>query len=218
MLKITTGILITLVIIFAFVWPPPQRQLGEVSRIFYFHVPLAWVSVLAFFLSMVNGISYLRNRKTENDLKAETSARLGFVFCFLALISGPVFAKYSWGTFWNWDPRETSIFILILIYGAYFALRSAIDDQKRKANFSSVYSILAFATVPFLVFIVPRVFPSLHPTDTIVDSGFKLQLPFKLLILLLASILGFSFLFLWIYKMESSLLKILIKKRSGYEP
>ncbi len=217
MLKIVTGILITTVVIFAFVLPPPQKQLGEVSRIFYFHVPLAWIAVLAFFISMINGILHLKNHQTENDLKAVSASRLGFLFCFLALISGSVFAKYSWGTFWNWDPRETSIFILILIYGAYFALRSAIDDQKRRAVFSSVYSILAFATVPFLVFIVPRVFQSLHPADTIVDSGFRFQLPLYLLVLFFASLLGFSFLFLWIYKMESSLIKILIKKRSGYE-
>jgi len=217
LLKIITGILITLVIVFAFLSPPPQKQLGEVSRIFYFHVPLAWVSVLAFFVSMVNGILYLKNQKTENDLKAEASARLGFTFCFLALISGSVFAKYSWGTFWNWDPRETSIFILILIYGAYFALRSAIDAEKRKASFSSVYSILAFTTVPFLVFIVPRVFQSLHPTDTIVDSGLKFQLPPKLLIIFLGSLLGFSLLFLWIYKLESTMIRIFIRKRSGHE-
>ncbi len=219
MLKIITGILLSIVIIFAFLLPPPQKELGEVSRIFYFHVPFAWVAVLAFFMSMINSILYLKNHYFGYDIKAACASRLGFLFCFLALISGSIFAKYSWGTFWNWDPRQTSVFILILIYGAYFALRSAIDNEKRRAVFASVYSILAFCAVPFFVFVVPRVFQSLHPTDSIIDSSFRFQLPFKMLVLFLTSILGFYFLFLWIYKLEVSLLKISFEKekRSGYE-
>lgn len=219
MLKIITGILLSTVIIFAFLLPPPQKELGEVSRIFYFHVPFAWVAVLAFFMSMINSILYLKNHYFGYDIKAACASRLGFLFCFLALLSGSIFAKYSWGTFWNWDPRQTSVFILILIYGAYFALRSAIDNEKRRAVFASVYSILAFCSVPFFVFVVPRVFQSLHPTDSIIDASFRLQLPFKLLVLFLTSVLGFSFLFLWIYKLEVSLLKISFEKekRSGYE-
>lgn len=212
LLKILLGFVMSLVIILVFLSSPPQKQLGEVSRIFYFHVPFAWVAVLGFLTSMINSILYLKNHLFEHDIKAVCASRLGFLFCFLALISGMVFAKYSWGTFWNWDPRETSVFILILIYGAYFALRSAIDNEKRRAVFASVYSILAFCSVPFFVFVVPRVFQSLHPTDSIIDTSLKFQLPFKLLVLFLTSVLGFSFLFLWIYKLEVSLLKTSFEK------
>jgi len=207
--KILTGILISLVIILVFVSPPPQAQLGEISRIFYFHVPVAWVCVLAFFVSMVNSIGYLKNRTYIYDLRAVSAARLGFLFSVLALISGSVFARYAWGTFWNWDPRETSILIVLLIYGAYFALRSAVDIEERKATLSAVYSILAFATVPFLVFIVPWVFPSLHPADSIVDSRLRFQIPFSYLVIFLFSLLGFSLLFFWIHRMEIAILRLL---------
>jgi heme exporter protein C len=74
-----------------------------------------------------------------------------------------LWAKYNWGNYWNWDPRQTSIFVLILIYAAFFALRAAIDNPERKAKLSSVYSIISFITVPFLVFVLPRMASGLHP-------------------------------------------------------
>lgn len=165
------------VILSAFLVPPPQAQLGEVSRIFFFHVPMAWVAVLAFLLSFVFGLLYLRKRDLTYDMKASIASRLGLWFAILATISGSIFAKFSWGSFWNWDPRETSIFILILIYGAYFALRSAVEPEEKKAVLSSVYSILAFVTVPFLVFVVPRVYQSLHPSNSVIDTQLHVQMP-----------------------------------------
>lgn len=182
--------------------PPPQKDLGDVSRIFFFHVPVAWVAVLAFFVSMVNSILFLRRGDMLFDVQAASAARLGFLFCILALITGTIFAKNTWGTFWNWDPRETSLFILILIYGAYFALRSAVEMGERKASLSAVYSILAFLTVPFLVFVVPRVYQSLHPTESVIDSELRFQLPLPYLLIFLCSILGFTMVFIWMHKME----------------
>lgn len=136
------------------------------------------------------------------DTQAASAARLGFLFCILALITGTIFAKNTWGSFWNWDPRETSLFILILIYGAYFALRSAVEIGERKASLSAVYSILAFLTVPFLVFVVPRVYQSLHPTESVIDSELRFQLPLPYLLIFLCSILGFTMIFIWMHKME----------------
>ena len=182
--------------------PAPQKELGDVSRIFFFHVPVAWVAVLAFFISMLNSIFLLRKREMRYDIQAASAARLGFLFCILAMITGMIFAKNTWGSFWNWDPRETSIFILILIYGAYFALRSAVEIQERKASLSAVYSILAFLTVPFLVFVIPRVYQSLHPTQSVVDTRLKFQLPLPYLFVFLGSILGFSLIFIWLHKLE----------------
>lgn len=158
------------VIIAAFINPPPQQALGEASRIFYFHVPQAWVSVLAFIFSMVASIRYLAKGKMIDDDRAKVAAQLGLMFCFLAAVTGAVFAKVTWGQFWNWDPRQTSIFVLLLIYGAYFALRSALDTPEKRARLAAVYSIFAFITVPFLMFVVPRVMPSLHPEDSIVTK------------------------------------------------
>jgi heme exporter protein C len=186
----------------AFLLPPPQSQLGQVSRIFFFHVPVAWVAVLAFLMSFVFSWLYLKSKDISYDAKASTASRLGLLFVLLATFSGSIFAKSTWGSFWNWDPRETSIFILLLIYGAYFALRSAVESEERKAALSSVYAIMAFFTVPFLVFVVPRIYQSLHPTDSVLDVKMKLQMPLPILITFLASLLGFTFLFLWLFRLE----------------
>lgn len=196
------------VIVAVFLLPAPLSQLGEVSRIFFFHVPTAWIAVLSFFISFVFSILYLKKKDITYDACASSASRLGLLFAILATISGSIFAKSTWGSFWNWDPRETSIFILLLIYGAYFALRSAVESEERKATLSSVYAILAFLTVPFLVFVVPRVYQSLHPTNSVINTQLHLQMPPPILITFTASLLGFTFLFIWLFKLECEINKI----------
>ncbi len=196
------------VIVAAFLLPAPQSQLGEVSRIFFFHVPMAWIAVLSFFFSFVFSILYLKKKDLTYDAKASVGSRLGLLFAILATISGSIFAKSTWGSFWNWDPRETSIFVLLLIYGAYFALRSAVESEERKAALSSVYAILAFLTVPFLVFVVPRVYQSLHPTDSVINIKLQMQMSPSILITFIASLLGFTLLFIWMFKLECKINKI----------
>ena len=103
------------------------------------------------------------------------------MFCLLATISGAVFAQVVWGVFWNWDPRQTSILVLLLIYAAYFALRSAIDDHERRRRFAAVYNLFAAVTMPFLLFVAPRVAGStLHPNCAFLPgsqcNGITLQL------------------------------------------
>ena len=112
---------------------------------------------------MYYGIRYLRKRDITDDIRSSSAAGLGLLFCILATVTGAVWAKFNWGSFWNWDPRETSIFVLLLIYGAYFSLRSAIEVEEKRATLSSVYSIIAAVTVPFFVFIMPRIMTGLHP-------------------------------------------------------
>jgi heme exporter protein C len=215
--KILTLILIGAVVVLVFSMPPPQEQLGEVSRIFFFHVPVAWVTVLAFLFAMVNSILYLSRKEAVYDIQASVSSQLGFLFAILATVSGAIFARSAWGSYWNWDPRETSVFILLLIYGAYLALRSAIESEDRRANLSAVYSILAFITVPFLVFVVPRVFQSLHPADSVISSRIKIQMPFPVLSVFLCSLLGFSLLYIWIYELEVKIILLDKKKHQQSE-
>jgi heme exporter protein C len=203
--KISLFIWMAVVIIAVFLLPPPQAQLGDVSRVFFFHVPMAWIAVLAFLLSLIFSLQYLRKKDLNYDAQARTAARLGLLFTVLATISGSIFAKTSWGSFWNWDPRETSIFILLLIYGAYFALRSAVEIPERKASLSAVYAILAFFTVPFLVFVIPRVYQSLHPNDTVINTRLKMQMSSSILITFLASLVGFTWLFVWIFRLETKI-------------
>jgi len=150
---------------------PPAQGLGNFVRIAFFHIPVAWVSVLAFLLSAYWAAQYLRTREMKYDWKSAASARLGLLFCILATISGAVFAKLTWGVYWNWDPRQISIFILLLIYGAYMTLRGAIEEENQQAKISAVYSLLSFITVPFLIFIIPRFYFSLHPEPIINHVG-----------------------------------------------
>jgi len=179
---------------------------GETSRILFFHVPQAWIATLAFLISMIASALYLAKRKVETDYVAQSAAELGFLFCILAAITGSIFAKATWGSFWHWDPRETSIVILLMIYGAYFALRSAVSDPERSRVFAGVYSILAFATVPFLVFIVPRITASLHPEDTM--SPVNPGMDPKTLKVFLGSLLAYTGLFIWMLRLRIRLLRL----------
>jgi len=189
----------SVIIWFSFTTPAPQQQIGEASRIFYYHIPQAWICVIAFAMSAYFSIKYLRKRNALNDDLAVESARLGLLFCILATVTGAIFAKVTWGAFWNWDPRQTSIFILLLIYGAYFALRSAIEDEERRAALSSVYAIFAFVTVPFLVFVLPRIVPSLHPTDSVINKDLKFTMGLQVRTIFFSSLTVFTLIFVWIF-------------------
>ncbi|RKX22025.1 MAG: cytochrome C biogenesis protein [Candidatus Zixiibacteriota bacterium] len=200
--KILAGVVMAGVIVASFVTPAPQQQIGEASRIFYYHIPQAWVSVLAFTMSMVFSIRYLRSKSPIEDDRAAAAAGLGLVFCFMATVTGAIFAKETWGSYWNWDPRETTVFVLLLIYAAYLALRNAVEDEEKRAALSAVYSIFAFATVPLLIFIIPRIMPSLHPSDSIVDANFKFQMDGIVALILSGSVIMFTVLFLWMFNLS----------------
>lgn len=173
-------------------------------RIMNFHVPIAWVTVLAYLVSMIYAIMYLRKRDMDYDTKAVAAAMLGTMFCILATVTGMIWAKFNWGSFWNWDPREVSIFILLLIYFAYFSLRAAIDNDNTRARLSAVYSIIAFITVPFLIFILPRLQDSLHPGSKsegnmgpVLSSGADMLNPVMQVNFGIA-LAGFTLLFFWL--------------------
>ena len=188
--------------------------LGERARILFYHVPVAWISVLAYLISMIYSIMYLRTRKIENDIKAASSAALGILFCLLATITGMLWAKFNWGQFWNWDPRETSIFMLLLIYFAYFGLRTAIENPETKARLSSVYSIIAFITVPFFVFVLPRITSGLHPgsqDDTSsgpILSGQSESLNFAKQIIFSLALSSFTIIYFWLFNLTVRINKI----------
>ena len=210
--RIVLFVLMTGVIIAGFlVEIPYMPALKDTARVLYFHVPMSWIGVVAFFMAMIYSIKYLRGKDIINDIKAASAAQMGFVFCILATVTGSVWAKFTWGSFWNWDPRQTSIFILLLIYGAYFALRSSIDSPDRKARLSSVYAIIAFVTVPFFVFIMPRIVESLHP-DPIVNSSGKIHMDGKMLTIFLTSLFTFTLLFFWIYNLKVRVEKLNYEK------
>ncbi|MBN1153408.1 cytochrome c biogenesis protein CcsA [candidate division KSB1 bacterium] len=200
-LKIVLTILMSFVLFGSFLYTRNAAGFpGESSRIMFFHVPQAWVAVMAFSLSMVFSVIYLKKRDVRYDMLAVSSSELGFLFCILAMLTGSMFARLTWGSFWNWDPRETSILILLMIYGAYFALRSAVNDQDDKRKFSAVYSLLAFATVPFFIFIVPRITISLHPSDTM--NPMNPQLDFRFMLVFILALVAFTGIFFWMLSLK----------------
>ncbi|PDW02760.1 cytochrome c biogenesis protein [Candidatus Viridilinea mediisalina] len=170
--KLLIGVWMAGVAAAMFLIVPQYEGLGNAGRIIIMHVPTAWVSVLAFALSAIFSGLYLWRRKPAYDDYALAAAEGGFLFTALATITGMIFSEVVWGVFWNWDPRQTSIFVLLLIYAALFALRSAIDDPQRRRQLSAVYALFAFVTVPFLVFVAPRMAEStLHPNCVFIQGS-----------------------------------------------
>ncbi len=170
--KITTILWMFLVVGAMFLWVPKQQGLGNTGRIIIMHVPTAWLSTLAFGIAAFWSVRYLWRRRPGDDDRALAAVEQGLLFSILATATGAVFAKVVWGSFWNWDPRQTSILVLLLIYGAYFALRSAIDDQDRRQQLAAVYAVFAFVMAPLLTFVVPRLADStLHPNCAFLEGS-----------------------------------------------
>lgn len=194
-------------LIAAFLWAPLVPVLGETTRVLYFHIPSAWVTVVALGWSMVHSLLYLWRRDIEHDHQAAGAAEIGLLFCVGATVSGSLWAKAMWGSYWNWDPRETSIFFLLLIYVAYLALRSAIEDESRRARLAAVYSALAFVAVPFLVFVVPRLYFTLHP-DPLINRTGRIDMDARIRVVFFAMLLGFTGLFFWTLSLRVRLARL----------
>src|SRR5215510_3016414 len=170
--KLLLGVWLAGVVVAMFWVVPRYAGLGDAGRIIIMHVPTAWVTSVAFAVSAVYSILYLRRRRTTDDAFAVAAAEVGFLFCILATVTGAIFAQLVWGVFWNWDPRETSILVLLLIYAAYFALRSAIDEPERQRRLAAVYNLFAAVIMPFLLFVAPRVAESsLHPNCAFIQGS-----------------------------------------------
>ena len=179
--KLLLGLWIAGVVVAMFLVVPQYVGLGDAGRIIVIHVPTAWITTVAFAVSAFYSARYLWRRRPADDANAVAAAETGFLFCVLATVTGAIFAQIVWGTFWNWDPRETSILVLLLIYAAYFALRSALDEPERRRRLSAAYNLFAAVTMPFLLFVAPRVAESsLHPNCAFIQGsqcdGITLQL------------------------------------------
>lgn len=150
----------------------PDETLAQ--RIIYFHVPSAWLSMLAFGVTMIASIAYLVTSKRFWDSTAVSSAEIGIAFTVAVMASGSLWAKPAWNTWWTWDPRLTTYTIVFLLYVAYFMLRSAMEDPARRARFSAVYGIFAFLSVP-ITFMSIRWWRTIHPVLIDPKSGFGLS-------------------------------------------
>jgi heme exporter protein C len=140
-----------------------QSETGRYAqRIIYFHIATAWVGFLAFFVTFVGGVAYLRSQARRWDIVALSSAEIGTVFMLGVLVSGSIWAKPAWGVWWVWDERLTISLIQFLVYVGYLMLRAAVGDPARRARFAAVYGIVAFISVP-INFIAIRLWRTQHP-------------------------------------------------------
>src|SRR5512141_77157 len=164
-LLVITGLVTLVAIYMAFSFAPTADVLsgGDVQRIFYFHVGIAWIAGLAMFVTFVASILYLaRGEQRKHDIVAAASVEIGVTFGVMVLLSGMLWARPVWNTWWTWDPRLTTTAITEFIYIAYLMLRGAVDDPQRRARYSAVYGIIGFVSVPITYFST-KWFQTIHP-------------------------------------------------------
>ena len=156
-----------------FLYVPTERVMGVVQRIFYFHVPLVWIGFLSFFIVFIASIGYLTKRTERWDRLAHAAAELGLVYLTAAIISGAIWAKPVWGTWWTWDPKLTTTFILWVIYLGYLMVRNLAPSRGQAARYSAIIGIIGFIDVP-IVYMASQWWRTLHPelvTGPLADRG-----------------------------------------------
>jgi heme exporter protein C len=161
-LDIVTAVLFVAATAMVFFYAPMERVMGQVQRVFYFHVAAGWVGMLSFGAAAIAGIVYLRTGRRNWDIIGLSAVEIGIAFILINIVTGAIWARPIWNTWWTWDPRLTTATIMELIYAAYLMLRSGIEDPDRRARFGAVYAIVGFVSVP-LTFFSARLFRTIHP-------------------------------------------------------
>lgn len=196
-LDVASVAMLVLATLLVFFYAPLEAVMGAVQKVFYYHVATAWVGMLGFLVAMVAGIAYLSRRDLRWDMVGLAGVELGMVFMLIAIITGSIWARPIWNTWWTWDPRLTTVTIMELVYAAYLMLRNGIEEPEKRARFGAVYAILGFISVP-LTFISIRIFRTIHPVvvgggNPEAEGGFSMT-P-KMLQTFLFSLLTFSIIF-----------------------
>ena len=161
-LDIITVILLIAATAMVFFYAPTEAVMGQVQRVFYFHVAAGWVGMLAFLVAAIAGVAYLAKGNRKWDIVGLSAIEIGIVFAFINIVTGSIWARPIWNTWWTWDPRLTTATVMELIYVAYLMLRQGIEDPDRRARFGAVYAIVGFLSVP-LTFFSARLFRTIHP-------------------------------------------------------
>ena len=180
-----------------FLVAPTEADMGHVQRIMYFHVPMAIMSFLSFFLVLIGSVGYLISRKDRWDALAHAAAEVGVVFVTLALITGIIWARPVWNTWWTWEPRLTTTLILWLIYVAYLMLRSYAPSRSQGAVYAAVVGIVGFVDVPIVYYSVAW-WRSIHPPPVVGPFAQSGALDPAMLLVLLFSFLTFLVLFAYL--------------------
>lgn len=190
------GVLVCTYLSFA-AGPAKKFMEPDLFRIIFFHLPCAFISTIYFFVGAFHSWKVLKGPQTEqlaNDVRAVTGNEMAMMMAMLTMITGILFSRVQWGGWWVWDPRQTSFLLVLLLYGAYFALRAAISDEQQRARVAAAYSVMSLLPALFLIFALPRLMESLHPNDTLQKGAFDKSywlviLPLFVLLLITAVIL-----------------------------
>ena len=193
LLFVTALLAVAGVFVRAIAFTPVEAAQGPAQKIFYVHAPAAWVAFLAFFLVAVASGMYLWLRDSRLDRFAESSAEVGLVFTTVVLVTGPLWGRPVWGTWWTWDARLTLTLFLWFIYLGYVVLRGAVDDREARARYSAVLGILGALLIPFIHLSV-YLFRTLHPQPILMKPS-RPSLPDEMLTTLLLAIAVFTLLY-----------------------
>ena len=206
LIGLLSAILLFVAIYLVFSFAEIEMTMLEVQKIFYFHISSAFTLFLAFGVTFVCSILYLIKRLDKYDTIALVSTEIGIVFGVVVFTTGPIWARFAWNTWWNWEPRLTSALILWLIYVGYLILRSALPEEKKRV-YSAVLGIIGFLNVPIVYFSVELWQGGLHP-----DTSTKMNLPPTMQIAWLISWLALTLLYLFLlmfrYRVEQMKLEL----------
>jgi len=189
-----------------FVFVPTEAEQGIVQRIFYFHVPCAWVAFAAFAVVAISAVFYLWLGHPVWDDLGYAAAEVGMLFCTLVLITGSIWAKPIWGTWWTWDSRLTTTLVLWLLYAGYLMLRVMADELPQVGRLAAVVGVLAAADIPVIIVSV-RLWRTIHPAVIVTrQGGHGLEDP-RMIATLLVSMVAFSVLGVWLLMLRFAMLR-----------
>jgi heme exporter protein C len=161
-LDIVSIVLLAIATYLALVFAPKELVMGDVQRVFYFHIGTAWTALIGFILAAVFSVTYLIAKDLKWDRLEVAAIEVSMVFFLITIVLGSIWARPAWNTWWTWDPRLTTAAVTELIYAAYFMLRQGIDDPEKRARFGAVYALIGGLSAPITFFAI-RFFRTIHP-------------------------------------------------------
>jgi heme exporter protein C len=161
-LDIVSIVLLAIATYLALIFAPKELVMGDVQRVFYFHIGTAWTALIGFILAAVFSVTYLVAKDLKWDRLEVAAIEVSMVFFFITIVLGSIWARPAWNTWWTWDPRLTTAAVTELIYAAYFMLRQGIDDPEKRARFGAVYALIGGLSAPITFFAI-RFFRTIHP-------------------------------------------------------
>lgn len=208
--KITGFLLVLYTLIIGMLASVPKLDiLNETIRNLFYHVPIWFAMLFQMGLSVVYALKFLSNSKLENDVVSNQAAQVGLFFSVPGLLTGCMWAKFTWGTWWTFeDPKLNGVAIAVLIYLAYFILRSSIPDSQKRARIAAVYNVFAFVMMFVFIMILPRLTDSLHPGNGGNPAFGKYDLNNNMRLVFYPAVIGWILISLWILDIKKRMNKL----------